>query len=160
MNEESSPSTTSFEKETLSSKKIRPESASKEPLPSRHRALKCAEVLHEKKAFQIKVLELSNVSSFTDYFVVASGTSEKHLQTLADSLSQEFKKRGQLSREGYPEGRWIVLDYGDFVVHLFLEAIRNYYQLESLWKTAEEVKLPKKLFAPGASQLIPSCPTS
>ncbi len=95
------------------------------------------------------MLHLANLTDIADFFVLASGTSERHVRTVADGVQVGMKERGMLpvSTEGYDEGRWIILDYGDIVFHTFLESLRELYDLESLWieapryRTDEENKI-------------------
>src|SRR5262245_33516494 len=84
-----------------------------------------------KKAETIKVLDIGEVSSFTDYFVVCSGLSDRQVQAIADSVAIELKEQGYapLSVEGYGEGRWVIVDFGDVVVHVFMDALRDYYDI-------------------------------
>jgi ribosome-associated protein len=92
--------------------------------------------LEEKKAEDILLLDLQNVASFTDYFVLCTGTSDRMLDALAEatleSVGKQHRKRGV--REGEPSDGWVVVDYGDVVVHLFSPEQRRYYDLEELWK--------------------------
>jgi ribosome-associated protein len=85
------------------------------------------------------ILELSGLTDIADFFVVATGTSERHVKTIADGVEHGMKEKGTLplSTEGYDEGRWIIMDYGDVVVHVFLEELRELYDLESLWIEAK-----------------------
>ena len=101
-----------------------------------------------KKADTIKVLDLKGLSSFTDYFVICSGHSDRQVQAIADSISIELKEEGfaPVSVEGYREGRWIVVDYGDVVIHVFLDALRDYYDMEKLWFDAKKVPIPQELY--------------
>ena len=92
--------------------------------------------LEEKKAEDILLLDLQNIASFTDYFVLCTGTSDRMLDALAEatleSIRKEHRKRG--IREGEARDGWVVVDYGDVVVHLFSPDQRRYYDLEELWK--------------------------
>ena len=91
--------------------------------------------LEEKKAEDILLLDLQNIASFTDYFVLCTGTSDRMLDALAEatleSIRKEYRKRG--IREGEARDGWVVVDYGDVVVHLFSPEQRRYYDLEELW---------------------------
>ncbi len=94
-------------------------------------------ILDEKKGENILLLDLIGVCSFTDYFVICSGTSERMLRALAEEAQKAAKKtHGALASgiEGEPEGGWILIDYGDVILHLFSPAVRQYYQLEDLWR--------------------------
>ena len=92
--------------------------------------------LEEKKGEDILLLDIKDLVSFTDYFIICSATSNRMLSALADGIIErtrsEYKKKGRI--EGKPESGWLVVDYGDIVVHLFDEALRSYYKLEELWK--------------------------
>ncbi|MGD2058293.1 MAG: ribosome silencing factor [Anaerolineales bacterium] len=95
------------------------------------------ETLDEKKGEDILLLDLIGVCSFADYFVFCSGTSERMLRALADEVQRATKKRyGMKARnvEGEPEAGWILMDYGDVILHLFAPETRDYYQLEDLWR--------------------------
>jgi len=87
------------------------------------------------------VLSLKGVSDMTDYFVIASGTSDTHVRGLGDSVLEGLRKDGTAAHhsEGLTQGRWVLLDYVDFVVHLFHPSLRSFYQLERLWSDAEVV---------------------
>jgi ribosome-associated protein len=96
-----------------------------------------AEALAEKKGEDILVLDLLDVCSFADYFVLATGISERTLQALADDLLRKFKgvsRTGRSTREGSAPSGWILLDFGSVIVHLLSPAQRKYYQLEELWR--------------------------
>ena len=92
----------------------------------------------EKKAQQIVILDMRKVSSVTDYFLIACGTSTTQVQAIADSIDDKLEKAGMkfLHKEGYREGRWVLLDYGVFVAHLFVSEERQFYNLEQLWASA------------------------
>jgi ribosome-associated protein len=104
----------------------------------------------EKKAEEITVLELEKGSgAFTDYFVVCSGTNPRQIQAIADEVEERLEKDGLRPNniEGYKQAEWVLLDYVDFVVHVFSEKSRKYYDLERLWKSAKRLK-PAELAAP------------
>ena len=91
--------------------------------------------LEEKKGEDILLLELKDIASFTDYFVLCNGTSDRMLDALAktvvDSMREQYKKKGRV--EGEARGGWLVVDYGDVILHLFSPDQRDYYKLEELW---------------------------
>ncbi len=91
------------------------------------KALQCAKSAIEKKAEHVKILGLSSLSSFTDLFVICSGASDRQVQAIADSILFSMKAAGKtpVSSEGHSEGRWVLLDFGDVVVHIFLDALRD-----------------------------------
>lgn len=97
----------------------------------------------EKKAEQITVLELEQGSgAFTDYFVVCSGTNPRQIQAISDEVELRLKREGQYpnSIEGYKQAEWVLIDYVDFVVHIFSETARKFYDLERLWKSAKKLE--------------------
>lgn len=98
-------------------------------------------MLLDHKANDVVVLNLKGVSDMTDFFVIASGTSDTHVRALGGHVQEELKKNGSPVHhvEGMTQGRWVLLDYVDFVVHLFHPALRSFYQLERLWNDAEVV---------------------
>ncbi len=94
--------------------------AEKPTLNSRERALRCAELAFDKKAFDIRVVEITRISSIADFLVIISGGSDRQVQAIADSIRIGLKKYGKVNDvEGEAEGKWIVMDYGDVLVHVF-----------------------------------------
>ncbi|MCX7922213.1 MAG: ribosome silencing factor [Clostridia bacterium] len=91
--------------------------------------------LEEKKAKNINVIDIKDVSTLADYFVICSGTSTTHIKAMTDELEIKMKENGinYLHKEGYNSARWILLDYADVVVHIFHEEDRDFYNLERLW---------------------------
>src|SRR6185312_3062949 len=104
---------------------------------------RAAQICLEHKANDVVILDLRGVSDMTDCFVIASGTSDTHVRSLGEHVLEEMKKCGQRAHhvEGLQQGRWVLLDYVDFVVHLFHPTLRSFYQLERLWSDAEVVPL-------------------
>ena len=102
------------------------------------------EAAEDKKATEITVLEISGVSIIADYFVILNGRSSIHTQSITDEIEDRLDKVGitPYRREGYREGRWILLDYGDVVIHVFQEPERRFYNLERLWGDAQVVAMP------------------
>jgi ribosome-associated protein len=97
----------------------------------------------DKKAEEVTVLELEKGSgAFTDYFVVCSGTNPRQIQTIADAVDERLEALGMrpAHSEGYKQAEWVLLDYVDFVVHIFSENARRYYDLERLWKSARKLE--------------------
>ena len=97
----------------------------------------------DKKAEELTILELEKGSgAFTDYFVICSGTNPRQIQAIADEVELRLKKAGlyPLHIEGYRQAEWVLLDYADFVVHVFAEKARRYYELELLWKSAKRLE--------------------
>lgn len=106
-----------------------------EDTEARERVLLCVNALLQKKARDLTILKVKAVSSFTDYFVICSGGSDRQVQALADAIREDMKKAGiiPLGVEGEKIGKWILLDYADVIVHVFYEPIREFYNLEQLW---------------------------
>ena len=104
-------------------------------------AKKIADIADEKKAIDIQVLELKKLTSFTDYFIICSGTSDRHVQAIAAHLEASCKQAGMLPLgvEGVREGRWVLLDCADVVIHVFHEPVREFYDLERLWTDAQRI---------------------
>ena len=98
-------------------------------------AILAAKALDAKRAKDITVLKVDEMTVITDYMVIATGRSVPQVKALADNVEEELAKQDAFPkrREGYTEGRWCVLDYGDVMVHIFHEQDREYYQLERLW---------------------------
>ena len=96
----------------------------------------------DKKAFNLDVLSVGALTSIADYFVLASASNERQAAAIADSIEEQLKKQlgvRPLLVEGTTPGRWILLDYGDFIVHIFTEDVRRFYGLERLWGDAPNV---------------------
>ena len=104
-------------------------------MTTRTLAKRIAEIASDKKAIDILVLDLRKLTSFTDFFVIASGASDRQVQAIADAIHREIKDAGRmpLGEEGMRTGHWALLDYGDVVTHVFYHADREHYQLERLW---------------------------
>lgn len=103
----------------------------------------------EKQAAELTILELEQGSgAFTDYFVMCSGTNSRQIQAIADAVDERLETMGLRAthKEGYKQAEWVLLDYVDFVVHIFSEKARQFYDLERLWKSAKRVE-PSELMA-------------
>jgi ribosome-associated protein len=98
----------------------------------------------DKKARDVVVLDVTELLGITDYFLICSGTSERQVRTISEEIVKQLKQHAcpPLRREGEREGRWTLLDYEDFVVHVFQQDDREYYDLERLWKDAPRVLIP------------------
>jgi ribosome-associated protein len=106
--------------------------------------MRCAALALDKKAEDVKILDVRRISSIADYLVLASGHSDKQTQAIAESVRLELKKFGKaLDMEGAREGNWVILDYGDVILHVFKEETRRYYDFDALWADAEVVALPE-----------------
>jgi ribosome-associated protein len=102
----------------------------------------------DKKATDMVVLDLRQIASFAEYFVIGSGANQRQVQAISDEIEEQLKK--QLSSrpvriEGYSSAEWVLLDYGDFIVHIFNKEAREFYDLERLWRDAGLVSLPDDL---------------
>ena len=108
---------------------------------SRQLAIRCAQLLDEKKLVDIEVVDVKEALQITDFFVIASGLNSRHLQTSSVYLSKELRQEGltRSGQEGQREGKWILLDFDHVVVHLFLDEARKYYDLELLWGDSPKV---------------------
>ena len=118
------------------------------------RVLATLHAASEKKAIEPVVLDLREISSFTDYFVIVSGANERQVQAISDEIYETLKKANHAAArvEGYKTAEWILLDYGDFVVHVFDHKARKFYDLERLWRESKRVELPPE-FTDSASSL-------
>jgi ribosome-associated protein len=108
-------------------------------------ALHCAD---EKKGIGITALDLREITSFTEFFIVVSGLNTRQVQAISDEIDEQLRKKLKtkpLRIEGYSSAEWVLLDYGDFVVHIFENKARDFYDLERLWRDAKKVELPKEL---------------
>lgn len=106
--------------------------------------LTVVEAARSKKAFEIRALDVSGLASFTDTFVFLSGGSDRQNRAIADEVEGQLRAQGTrvISREGEQTGTWILLDFGDFIVHVMDEETRRHYNLEELWKEGTELELP------------------
>ena len=98
----------------------------------------------DKKALDLVVLDLREIASFTDYFVITSGNNERQVRAISDEVFERLKKSGTAAArvEGYKSAEWILLDYGDFIVHVFSDKARKFYELERLWRESKRIALP------------------
>ena len=115
---------------------LSPASSTREPASA---AMKAAAICQDMKADDVVLLILKGVTDMTDYFVIASGTSDTHVRAIGEHLLAELKKEGVRVHhvEGVQQGRWVLLDFVDFVVHIFHPTLRSFYQIERLWSDAE-----------------------
>ena len=100
----------------------------------------------DRKALDLSVLDLEGISSFTSYFLICSGTSTRHAQAICDAILEGLEKSGTAPThiEGYALAEWILMDYLNFIVHIFSERARQFYDLERLWKKAPRVPLEQE----------------
>jgi ribosome-associated protein len=117
----------------------KPEPKPSQPQPNWLTAVQAAE---SKQARDVTVLDVREATSFTDYFVIATGANARQIQAIGDEITQQLKRRGEhpASLEGYKNAEWVLIDYGDFVIHIFSPKARDYYDLERLWRDAKPVK--------------------
>lgn len=110
----------------------------------REQARKLALHLDHRKGMNISLLDVQGICSIADYFLIATGTSARHVLALADYAEAEAEGLGLGLRhkEGHRTGDWIILDYADIVIHLFVQETRDYYGLERIWRDAQPVELP------------------
>ena len=99
------------------------------------------EAMEDKKAQDIKIIDIEKVSTLADYFIIASGNNRNQVQAMADNVDEVLAKAGYQAKqtEGYRNANWILLDYGDVVIHLFDEENRLFYDLERIWRDGEEI---------------------
>lgn len=122
--------------------------AEKLSLTALERALRCAELAADKKGYDIRVVDITRISTIADLLVIISGQSEKQNQAICDHIRKELKKFGKVQEiEGETEGKWIVMDYSDVLVHIFHEEQRRRYDLDGLWEKGKEIALPADLMA-------------
>lgn len=122
------------------------QTAEKPTLTPFERAIRCAELAADKKGYDLRVLDITAISTIADFLVIISGQSDKQNQAICDHIRRELKKFGKVQEiEGETEGKWIVMDYSDVLVHIFHEEQRKRYDLDGLWEKAEQVELSAAL---------------
>jgi len=121
--------------------------------PIDERVLTALNAAAEKKALDVVVLDLREIASFTDFFVITSGANERQVQAISDEVYETLKRSGSTAArvEGYKTAEWILLDYGDFIVHVFEQKARQFYDLERLWRESKRVSLPPGLVVDNSS---------
>lgn len=112
-------------------------------MDSKKLAVLCAQKCLDKKAENVVILDLENRSSVADYFVVCSGFSDRQVRAVADFVSSELHALGvkAISEEGMGDGKWSLIDFGDVIVHVFQDHLRDHFSLESLWLDAPKIRL-------------------
>ncbi len=95
----------------------------------------------DKKAFDIKVIEIKGISTIADYFVIVSGNSKPQVSSIGEEIEHQMSENGEqpLGKDGYKNGDWVLLDYGNIIVHIFQKDVREFYDLERLWKDAKNI---------------------
>ena len=123
-------------------------------LPGWPRALECTAAALDRKAYDLVVLEVGHVTSIADYFVICSGRSDTQVQAITQGIEERLGREGirPLSVEGYEHAQWVLMDYGDVVVHIFYVPLRGFYDLERLWTRAAAVELPEPFQSQARSQ--------
>jgi ribosome-associated protein len=103
-----------------------------------------AEAASEKKAADLVLLDLREVASFTEFFLICNGSNPKQVQAIADAVEDALRQQGKrpMHIEGFTTAEWILLDYGDFLVHIFNNESRRFYDLERLWRDAKRIEIP------------------
>ncbi|MGH9821297.1 MAG: ribosome silencing factor [Pyrinomonadaceae bacterium] len=102
----------------------------------------------EKKAADLRALDLREIASFAEFFIIASAANQRQVQAICDEINEQLKKQldsRPIRIEGYSGAEWVLMDYGDFVVHIFNKEAREFYDLERLWRDAKRVELPVSL---------------
>jgi ribosome-associated protein len=120
------------------------EASSTQP-PNEPAWLTAVRAAESRKATDIRVLDLREVTSFADYFVICTAANSRQVQAISDEVGLKLKQRGELPAglEGYANAEWILADYGDMLVHIFSDKARAYYDLERLWRHAKDVPVPQ-----------------
>ena len=111
------------------------------------RMLQALHAASEKKALDLVVIDLREIATFTDFFLIASGANQRQVQAIADEVIEKLKKSGTPAArvEGYRSAEWILVDYGDFIMHVFEDRARKFYDLERLWREGKRVDLPAEV---------------
>lgn len=116
------------------------------PIPSKKKVLAIAEAALDKKALDIVILNVKDLCSYTDFFIITSGTSDVHVQSVGEGIVSFMKTKGEkpLGTEGMRHGHWVLLDFDDVIVHVFYRPMREFYGLERLWADAKILALPSE----------------
>ena len=123
-------------------------------LSSWERALECTRAALDKKAYDLVVLDTAKLTSIADYFIICSGRSDTQVQAIADAVRDQLGAQGvaALAVEGREHGQWVLIDFGDVVVHVFYVPVRGFYDLERLWARAPRVELPEPFLSQARNQ--------
>jgi ribosome-associated protein len=110
-----------------------------------NKALRCAQSALDKKAYDLVILEVTALTSIADYFLICTGRSDIQVQSICRNIEEILAKAGNkpLAIEGFTHGQWILIDFGDVVVHIFYETVRSFYNLEGIWVHAPQCALPE-----------------
>lgn len=120
-------------------------------LESREWAIMAATAASDKKAEDIVVIDVAELLVVTDYFVICTGRNDRQVRTIADEVEDQLREKGgikPIGREGSDEGKWVLLDFGDLVIHVFQPEERDFYRLEKLWSDAPRLALPEEVTGP------------
>ncbi len=114
-----------------------------EHLDEKERVLLCVNASLKKKAKDLVILNVKTLTSFTDYFIICSGTSDRQVQAIASSIQETLKEYGiiPLGMEGEKLGKWVLMDYDDVIIHIFYEPVREFYEIERLWSDAPRMDI-------------------
>lgn len=114
-------------------------------IDSREKALLLSRFALEKKAYDLVLLEVREVTSIADYFIICTGRSDRQVQSIAQGIQENSKQKGAppLAVEGVGRGQWVLMDFDDVIVHIFYAPVREFYDLEGLWSDAHRVELPE-----------------
>lgn len=117
------------------------------PADSMDLALKILECASDAKGKDLTLLDVSSVFDLASFFIIVSGRSDRQVQGISNRILLTLEERGiqPISRDGYEEGHWVLMDYGDVIVHIFYEPLREHYDLEQLWKNGSKVAIPPQL---------------
>lgn len=126
-------------------------------LNSHEYALLAAEAAADKKAVDIVAIDVAELLVVTDVFVIATGNTDRQVKTIAEEIEERLRAAGlkAIGREGEQEGKWVLIDFGDVVAHIFQPAEREFYRLEKLWGTAPRIELPESVVGPAVATLLP-----
>lgn len=104
----------------------------------------CVNAILEKKAGRLVILNVKEISSFADYFIICDGSSDRQIQAIAAAVQERMKKSGimPLGVEGESAGKWVLLDYADVIIHIFYQPLREFYDLERLWSDVPRMEIP------------------
>jgi ribosome-associated protein len=119
------------------------------------RILAALNAASDKKALDLVLIDLRAIATFTDYFLITSGANQRQVQAIADEVVDKLKKSGTPAArvEGYRTAEWVLVDYGDFIVHVFEDKARKFYDLERLWREGKRVELPAQFLSEAVSSL-------
>ncbi len=127
------------------------------PATARLKADLILEAAKERKAFDLVLLHVEKLTSIADYFLICSGRSTRQVQALSQHIREQVKKTGghsPLGVEGENQGQWVLMDYGEVIVHIFYEPVRELYDLESLWLEAERLDVGSEVQRPAEEEVV------